>query len=171
MKYEETGAALENFFYERDAAGYHEPQLLEDPGTVHARWERSEVLDFVEYGNGLAAVCGRLVRVLLPLAFDSNGADACPDCARRLAARAADPDGWEERRRQRQRRRDDLRYIEELKARRVTQLRAADPGSTVTIEDLDGMSREALQDLVYGTGYFDDFDDEETVAQPGAAEK
>lgn len=157
MKYEDTGSALEEYSNERDADGYWEPRLLEEPGRVHARWERPPALDFIEYWNGLAAICGRRVRVLLPMPFDSNGADACPECARILAARAADPEGWEERRRERKRRRMKEEDRENLKMRRVLQLRDVNPD--LTPEDFDHLSFEELFDLVHGSDPFDDEDD------------
>ncbi|MBF6189275.1 MULTISPECIES: hypothetical protein [Nocardia] len=167
MKYEDTGSALEEYSNERDADGYWEPQLLEEPGRVHAFWRRPPALDFIQSWDGLSAVCRHPVRVLLPLPFDSNGADACPECARILAARAADPEGWEERRREHQRRRMREEDYEELKVRRVLQLRDENPD--LTPEDFDHLSFEELFDLVHSSDPFDDDDLSDDVGPLGGA--
>lgn len=87
-------AAFQSFEWKRGKQ--NEPQLKADSGMAHAvlqypgyysrvRLEVKEPVYLDGQGDGERALCGANMRVLLPMEFNGQDPDACPQCVEALS--------------------------------------------------------------------------------------
>jgi hypothetical protein len=98
VKIGDTRAALERYDLRRSEDHRLDPCVPDDPGTVHAYLVEQSWLAlpphsheawienrrgplFAEKPPEWSAACGKRVRVILPLSFDTNEPTACPQGA------------------------------------------------------------------------------------------
>lgn len=107
MKITDTRAAFRNYDLVRDPVDHLlDPILPEEPGLVHAvvlhtdrkyRPHRLTALNamrgpiFASYSGQYEALCGRHVKVILPMPFDTDEDELCPQCLRWLTLRHTNP--------------------------------------------------------------------------------
>ncbi|RPA64908.1 hypothetical protein EF294_07440 [Gordonia oryzae] len=135
MKIPDTKAAFRRYDLQRDPVDHSMvPVLPENPDFVHAvdmektghyRPRSLRQLDsmrdpiFAEYSFQYVALCDRSVRVILPLPFDTEGEDVCPQCARWLDLRAVNPADYQRQRHEwlqdKYAREDEWRNVEDWK--------------------------------------------------------
>lgn len=103
MKHPDSRTGLARYDLVRSADGIDTPTFPADPGKAHAVTEDSiytesdrrfgrvtRTLDTVpgtDFDWEYTAECGRMVKVLLPIAFDDSDPDACPACAELMSAK------------------------------------------------------------------------------------
>ncbi|MFT4202180.1 hypothetical protein [Gordonia sp. (in: high G+C Gram-positive bacteria)] len=114
MKTPDTRAALRHYDLARDPVDHGlDPVLPAEPGPVHALdlepdrvYRRHAHLDnnrsvvFSEWSGTYTALCERIVRVILPMPFDTADPDVCPQCQRWAELRIADPAEFKRQRRE-----------------------------------------------------------------------
>lgn len=130
MKIPESRAAARRYDVLEDRQGKY-PAVPEDYGLVHAllfdrpeklpKWKRRpDWMDkpkfhepiFLEWSHEEAA-CGRRMRLVFPVPFDTDEDDACPECLEMADLWATDRDAYDARVREREERRrekSDRRY-------------------------------------------------------------
>ncbi|ALE91836.1 hypothetical protein AOC05_05030 [Arthrobacter alpinus] len=84
-------AGLTNYVITKDlATGHKTPRLRDNPGQVHAvvnntsRPAMQEPFFVEETWDYRAALCGKLIRVVMPLSFKSNEENICRRCVSKM---------------------------------------------------------------------------------------
>lgn len=112
----DTRAAFRHYDLLRDPVDHQlDPHLPEDPGLVHSvdissrrhyisvttrKLTNAKQPVFADYSGEYKAECLRTVRVVLPIKFDIDDPDVCPQCKRWLELKIADPAEYERQRRE-----------------------------------------------------------------------
>lgn len=85
-------AGLTNYVIAKDpVTGHKAPRLKDNPGQVHAVYNDSrrpamqEPFFVEETWDYRAAVCGKLIRVIMPLSFKETEENACQRCVAQMA--------------------------------------------------------------------------------------
>lgn len=86
-------AGLTNYTIAKDpVTGLKTPRLKDNPGQVHAvyndasRPAMQEPFFVEETWDYRAAVCGKLIRVIMPLSFKNSEDNACPRCVEKMSS-------------------------------------------------------------------------------------
>ncbi|MBS9535093.1 hypothetical protein KIH27_16010 [Mycobacterium sp. M1] len=119
MKVPDSRAAAARYEITEDRFGCY-PAVPDDLGPIHAvlldatksPWRRKERRKYTKAHEELfleffpeEAACGRNVRLIFPLSFDTGEDDACAECLEMVELWTTDRDAYDRRVRERQRRR------------------------------------------------------------------
>ncbi|TXI55923.1 hypothetical protein [Mycolicibacter arupensis] len=119
MKVPDSRAAAARYEIAEDRLGCY-PVVPDDIGPIHAvlldattsPWKRKVRREYTKAHEELflefsaeEAACGRNVRLIFPLSFDTDEDDACPNCLEMVDLWLTDRDGYDRRIRERRQRR------------------------------------------------------------------